>query len=399
MARFSLQDVILPKFEISLERKKTFIAEVEAVLENTLALRAAFAARGRELDTSAWKLVRTKDDVRAYRSRRVLHAVEPRIDASSSSSSTVSTGSYLSENIHAKKTVRPPAVVLSGTVDGTAEDAVLGMFADSEQHCLLRQSYMGTDLEDSRLLFRVVAPTSQNPFTFIGVKWGRQTYGRFSQPRDFVFLEATGIIQDASGDSVSYGIRQSTDLSEVLTLPRSHHVRRGHLSVCQTFANQNPLMAGSTRHSVEMFSRAFLQMDGDVLVNVAASAFAEKLMAFASTMECATAYKLTWRMRQCFHPARSEANMDLVNGFCTNCMRSLGTFKNLLLPRGGTCQVCRHFYCGKCSVFKKIAIGTGGNDVMQKSMLFCLECLLKAKHTSAREVAIDLQKWHLLAQN
>jgi hypothetical protein len=30
---------------------------------------------------------------------------------------------------------------------------------------------------------------------------------------------------------------------------------------------------------------------------------------------------------------------------------------------------------------------------MQTSMLFCLECLLEAKHVSAREVAVDQQKW------
>ncbi|KAG3102198.1 hypothetical protein PI124_g13958 [Phytophthora idaei] len=409
MAKFNVHDVALPEIQLTPERRASLIAEVEAVVQNTLELRSAFAAGGRQLDTSAWKLVRTKDDVRAYRSRRALHGVDPSetrtetSDALSSSSSNSSrttmnkltastTSSSDSDRLRAKKTARPPAVVLSGTVDGTAEDAVLGMLADSEQHCMMRQSYLGTELEDSRLLLVLARPTPQNPFTFIGIKWGRQTYGRFSQPRDFVFLESTGITKDSRGEMVSYGIRQSTDLSDVLTLPRSQDVLRGHLSVCQTFANSGVPVAGSRHHSVEMFSRAFLQLDGDVPVNVAASAFAEKLMALVNTMECATAYKLTWMMRQSSRQARPGTSVHGTSSHCSNCTRSLNKLTNLLLSRGGTCQVCRRSYCGKCSVYKKISIGIG-NEVMQKSMLFCLECLLEAKHFSAREVAVDQQKW------
>uniref|UniRef100_H3GDQ6 FYVE-type domain-containing protein n=1 Tax=Phytophthora ramorum TaxID=164328 RepID=H3GDQ6_PHYRM len=368
MAKFNVHDAALPEVKLSPEREASLIAEVEAVVQNTLELRSAFAAGGRQLDTSAWKLVRTKDDVRAYRSRRALHGVDPTesradtsdvLSSSSSSSSRTTlnklttastTSSNDSEHFRAKKTARPPAVVLSGTVDGTAEDAVLGMLADSEQHCMMRQSYLGTELEDSR------------------------------------------ITKDARGESVSYGLRQSTDLSDVLTLPRSHDVLRGHLSVCQTFANSGLPVAGTRHHSVEMFSRAFLQLDGDVPVNVASSAFAEKLMALVNTMECATAYKLTWMMKQSSRQARPGTSVHGTSSHCANCTRSLNKLSNLLFQRGGTCQVCRRGFCGKCSVNKKISIGIG-SEVMQKSMLFCLECLLEAKHISAREVAVDQQKW------
>lgn len=411
MAKFNVHDVALPEIKLTPEREASLLAEVEAVVQNTLELRGAFAAGGRQLDTSAWKLVKTKDDVRAYRSRRALHGVDPsevRTDASdvlsssssSSSRSTMnkitsiasSTSSSSSDRLRSKKTARPPAVVLSGTVDGTAEDAVLGMLADTEQHSMMRQSYLGTELEDARLLFVLVRPTPENPYTFTGVKWGRQTYGRFSQARDFLFLEATGITKDARGEAVAYGLRQSVDLSDVLTLPRSHDVLRGNLSVCQTFANSGVPVAGSRHHSVEMFSRAFLQLDGDVPVNVAAGAFAEKLMALVGVMDCATAYKLTWLMKQSSRGARPGTSVHGSSSHCANCTRSLNKLSNLLLQRGGSCQVCRRGFCGKCSVSKKISVGIG-SDVIQKSMLFCLECLLEAKQLPARGVAVDLQKW------
>ncbi|CAH0488985.1 unnamed protein product [Peronospora farinosa] len=411
MAKFNVHDVALPDIKLTPERQASLIAEVDAVVQNTLELRSAFAAGGHQLDTSAWKLVHTKDDVRAYRSRRVLHgsdSSDARIetsDALSSSSSssskstmnkppvvTSSSSSQECERLRTKKTLRPPAVVLSGTIDGTPEDAALGILADSEQHCMMRQSYLGTDLEDSRLLFVLVRPTPDRPLAFVGVKWGRQTYGRFSQPRDFVFLESIGITKNSRGETVSYGVRQSIDLSDVLTLPRSPEVLRGHMSACQTFTNNSVPVAGSRHRTVEMFTRAFLQLDGDVPVNVAASAFAEKLMTLVNTMECATSYKLTWMMRQSSRQARSGTGVHGSSSHCSNCTRSLNKLTNLLLQRGGSCQICRRSYCGKCSVYKKISIGIG-NEVMQKSMLFCLECLLEAKQVSAHEVAVEQLKW------
>ncbi|KAF4318901.1 hypothetical protein BBO99_00006091 [Phytophthora kernoviae] len=389
MGKFNVHEVALPDIKLSPEREAALFTEVEALVQSTLELRSAFAAGGRQLDTASWKLVKTKDDVRAYRSRRALHGVDP-TDSRAGTSDVLSSSSSSSSRV--KKTARPPAVVLSGTVDGTAEDAVLGMLADTEQHSMMRQSYLGTELEDARLLFVLVRPTPENPYTFTGVKWGRQTYGRFSQARDFLFLEATGITKDSRGEMVSYGLRQSVDLSDILTLPRSQDVLRGQLSVCQTFANSGIPVAGTRHHSVEMFSRAFLQLDGDVPVNVAAAAFADKIMALVNVMDCATAYKLTWLMKQASRQARPGTSVHGSNSHCANCTRSMNKLSNLLLQRGGACQICRRSFCGKCSVNKRISISIG-TEVIQKNMLFCLECLLEAKQLPARDVAVDLQKW------
>ncbi|KAE9307541.1 hypothetical protein PF008_g21206 [Phytophthora fragariae] len=407
MGRFRLPET-LPEIQLSPERQAALIAEVDAVVQHTLELRGAFAAGGRQLDKEAWKLVKTKDDVRAYRSRRALHGVASHhersdmLSSSSSSDSTShrstmdkitsiasSTSSGDSDHYKLKKTTRPPAVVLSGVIDGTAEDAALGMLADTEAHALMRNSYLGTELEDSRLLAVLVRPTAENPLNFIGLKWGLQSYGRFSHARDFLFLEASGLMKDAKGKLVAYGVRQSVDLSDVLKLPRSRDVIRGHMSGCQTFASTGLPPSDARHRSVEMFSRAFLELDGDVPVNVAAAAYAENLMALVNSIECANSYKLTWLMKK---SARATHGRLGSATHCANCTRSLNKLGNLLLQRGGTCQVCRRVLCGKCSVSKKISVGIGA-EVMQKSMLFCLECLLEAKQVPARNVAVDILNW------
>ncbi|GMG17251.1 unnamed protein product [Phytophthora fragariaefolia] len=408
MGKFRLPET-MPDVQLSPERQNALIAEVHAVVQHTLELRGAFAAGGRQLDNKSWKLVKTKDDVRAYRSRRALHGAALQhersdvLSSSSSSDSTSHTRSTLdkitsiasstssgdSDHHRLKKTTRPPAVVLSGVIDGTAEDAALGMLADTEAHALMRNSYLGTELEDSRLLAVLVSPTPENPLNFIGLKWGLQSYGRFSQARDFLFLEASGLMKDSKVKLVAYGVRQSVDLSDVVKLPRPGDAIRGHMSGCQTFTNTGLPPTDARHRSVELFSRAFLELDGDVPVNVAATAYAENLMALVNSIECANSYKLTWLMKKSARAAHSRLGSPT---HCANCTRSLNKLGNLLLQRGGTCQVCRRVLCGKCCVSRKISLGIGA-EVMQKSMLFCLECLLEAKQLPAHNVAVDMLNW------
>ncbi|KUF93172.1 hypothetical protein AM588_10005642 [Phytophthora nicotianae] len=347
MGKFRLPEAGIPDVQLSPERQAALIAEVDAVIQHTLELRGAFAAGGRQLDKEAWKLVKTKDDVRAYRSRRALHGGVTHHDrsdvlASSSSSDSATHRSTMdkltgiassassgdSDHLRLKKTSRPPAVVLSGVITGTAEDAALGMLADTEAHAMMRNSYLGTELEDSRLLAVLVHPNAEHPLNFIGLKWGLQSYGRFSQARDFLFLEASGLMKDAKGKLVAY-------------------------------------------------------------VNVAATAYAENLMALVNSIECANAYKLTWLMKKSARTAHGRVGST---SHCANCTRSLNKLGNMLFQRGGTCQVCRRVLCGKCSVNKKISVGIGA-EVMQKSMLFCLECLLEAKQIPANQVAVDMLNW------
>ncbi|CEG44110.1 FYVE-FINGER-CONTAINING RAB5 EFFECTOR PROTEIN RABENOSYN-5-RELATED [Plasmopara halstedii] len=411
MGRFNVKEVELPRFEITPERREILLAEFHAVVQNTLELRSAFAAGGRQLDTSAWKLVKTVDDVRAYRSRRALHgAPEPtdsRADTSRSSSSNSSShrsaadkmtgimSSTVSGSEHQyrkqKKMTRPPAVVISGIIDGTAEDAALGFLADTEINAKMRESYLGTELEDARLLTVLVRPTIEHPFSFIGLKWGLQSYGRFSQARDFVYLEGTGLTTDSKGLIVAYAVRQSVDVSDILTLPRPQNTIRGHMSGCQTFGNT--ISTGTTRHRVaEMFSRAFIEIDGDLSVNVAAAAYAEKLMALAITMECANGHKLAYLMKQSNRQVRPGTGSIIgritTSNHCSNCARNLRKFSTYVLQRGGTCQVCRRTFCNKCSLHKKICVSLG-SEILKKSMLFCLSCLLDAKAIPARDVAAD----------
>uniref|UniRef100_A0AAV1U3N9 FYVE-type domain-containing protein n=1 Tax=Peronospora matthiolae TaxID=2874970 RepID=A0AAV1U3N9_9STRA len=418
MPKIDLNEVELPALTLTLERKLVLLAELDALVESTLELRSAFAAGGHQLDTSAWKLVKTVDDVRAYRSRRALHGVSDqtgdtcemdsyasssrsssqgsmrtRDKTSSLGSSTSSSGEGRGHQKVPKKTARPPAVVISGIIDGTAEDAMLGIISDTEVKFKIRQAYLKTELDDARTLAALVLPTRENPFAYAAVKWGLEPYSHFSQARDFVFLEAAGLTTDSKGEVVAYAVRQSVDLSDILDLVRLPNVIRGYMSGCQTFGNMTPL--GDTGHpTVEVFSRAFIEMDGSVPVNMAAAAYAEKLMALALCMECAYTHKLAYLMRQGTERGRQGSSRQITSSSnCTNCTRVVcRDFFFLQLQRGGCCRICQRTFCGRCSVTRKMYVSLG-NEVLQKSMLFCLECLLEAKSIDARIVASDKIHW------
>ncbi|CAI5732995.1 unnamed protein product [Hyaloperonospora brassicae] len=431
MAPVDLHHVALPAFTLSPERQRTLLAERDALIETTLELRSAFAAGGHQLDTSAWKLVKTVDDVRAYRSRRALHGAPDQtlddtcdMDSSSSRSSSPSSsvdrnqlpslGSSSSSGCggsgsgsgrssrpgrrprrfcpSVKPAARPPAVVISGVIDGTAEDAVLGLIAHTDVQFKTRAAHLKTELDNARPLAELVLPTQEDPLVYAAVKWGLEPYGRFSQARDFVFLEAGGLTTDAEGHVVAYAIRQSVDLSDVIDLPRLPHTIRGYMSGCQTFGNMTP--RGDTAHrTVEVFSRAFIEMDGSVPANMAAAAYAEKLMALALIIECAYTHKLAYLMRR--STTRSQCGAQWYrhsSNTCTNCTRAVCRVLFRPLQSGGSCRICQRTFCGKCSITRKMYV-TLGNEVLQKEMLFCLECLLEAKSLDAHVVASDKINW------
>ncbi|KAJ8561496.1 hypothetical protein ON010_g8185 [Phytophthora cinnamomi] len=129
MGKFRLPEA-LPDIQLSPERQAALIAEVDAVVQHTLELRGAFAAGGRQLDKEAWKHVKTKDDVRAYRSRRALHggaSHHERSDVLSSSSSSDSTS-------HNRSTIDKITSIASSTSSGDSDHHKL---TTSEQSQLL----------------------------------------------------------------------------------------------------------------------------------------------------------------------------------------------------------------------------------------------------------------------
>ncbi|GAB9468154.1 hypothetical protein Gpo141_00005478, partial [Globisporangium polare] len=49
---------------------------------------------------------------------------------------------------------------------------------------------------------------------------------------------------------------------------------------------------------------------------------------------------------------------------------------------------CQQEICSKCSVEKKLALEVSSSEMKSRTVTFCLQCVIEAKQTPTRQVAI-----------
>lgn len=111
------------------------------------------------------------------------------------------------------------------------EDAAFGALADNEARWRLRDTYIGDGYDDVKLLATVQAPTREDPFRFLGVKWATKTMGTFMTQRDMVYVESTGVTRDSNGEKAAYLLMHSYALDRVPELSE-FGVIRARISSC-----------------------------------------------------------------------------------------------------------------------------------------------------------------------
>lgn len=436
--KFQLAEDTFPKLALPRERAEAIVHEVEQLVARTLELSDSFSDAGQQLDSHAWKLLKSKEKVRIFRSRRpprshrvdkaaaaafaghdtssairahvhndagalnrvwaewsptsssssessyssgpsfqrsegtaatpssastpprsARHFMRRRMQkllssgSSSSSTSTLSSQSsaqHLTASSshgsagHEQSSVedprapgeRVPMLVVTGQISGTVEDVALGWQADTLPRWLQRDAFLNDELDNCQLLGTLQEPTAQEPFRFVGIKWGVQSFGKFASPRDFIFVEATGVTSNAHGQSVCYHVRQSVELPGFRELLDCSLIR-GYLSTCITFR-------ASDFDAVEFFGRGLLDARGDMRRSVSYSLYAERLLVVTDIVECALAQKLMWYAKQQQQQSQQRRQRAgdrwTTSPKCENCHKSLNKF-GTLVQSGGACHCCR----------------------------------------------------------
>lgn len=379
---FQLPDSAFPPIEFSPEEEQALVDLADHVVAETLQLHDDFIADNRQLAKQEWKLIKTRDNVHVFKKRRVKEGTvqRPRLlsgtlaeshvhqtnysqshssgssseqaDSSSSrqqpltssgrsqqSHSTSSSVERVSESefgdsvVEKSKPVRAVTLVAHGVVPGTVEDVAFGTLAHNRYTWRLRNSYVKTvDFEDHKILAPIHLPTADDPFRYLGIKWGILKLNSFVARRDFVFIEATGIALDSNGDRVAYELLHPVELRQVPELQHAD-VIRAKFSKCVITRQYDA-------SSVEMFCRSYLDLGGEILDTVANAQHAENLVTIPNTVECSYLKKLAWQMQ---HHRRANSQADThaaPSKQCELCDRSL---RNLvtLFQSGLSCQICR----------------------------------------------------------
>ncbi|EGZ04561.1 hypothetical protein PHYSODRAFT_248070, partial [Phytophthora sojae] len=141
---------------------------------------------------------------------------------------------------------------------------------------------------ESKVVQSVVAPSEEQPFRHVGVKWRLH-----NNARDFVCVEATGFATSSKGEQVGFSISHSVAFSQIPSFDK-FGVERANMSLCCLFHQKTPEL-------VECYARGFydFRSDSNELMNsLSVNAVATQWLSVSRIIECAEMKKLVWRLRK-----------------------------------------------------------------------------------------------------
>ncbi|RLN53791.1 hypothetical protein BBJ29_004504 [Phytophthora kernoviae] len=284
----------------------------------------------------------------------------------------------------------------------------------------IESAHAQCDLLDSRVLSALVAPSTSAPFHSLTLKWVLRHHEVLSRHRDYVYLEATGVLRDPQdhGARVGYHLVHSVTLPSTPELAPEMQIVRGHLSYCYLFRQYS-------EQEVEIFFHGYMLPRGGVRDRLAFSLAAEAVLASPSTIECAMMKKLAFSLRTkqpsalrppspplhqsmdmresmsgrkstfsvfrasgiTFDSSRNSISFGGNAGFngsaCRVCHRPV---RAILVSKVAHCELCEGPVCNRCRVSKKVFVFEDGVFHPQK-MDFCSDCMISTNRMNAAWVA------------
>lgn len=304
-----------------------------------------------------------------------------------------------------------PELVVSGVVSGTLEDVLFGMTAHDSAAMLLRTAYVDESWLDAAVLFPIALPTVADPFRFLGVKWCvKRMPKKFSgvvQPRDFLFLEASGLLTRSDGRQVGYFLRHPVDIAGCPELT-AHGVVRGRFTSAAIFT---PLPETG---AVDVFVRGRASPSGKLPLSIAVALTANALLSAANAVGIAHSKKLAWLFRRARATAAATATVSgpallaETSRRCVVCIRRFSKLSSVV-----TCSVCGERICSRCRLWRSLSFvdphqrrqrqrqptnptnnhnhkpkqRTGGHQLKEMTGTFCKNCVSTANNASALEIA------------
>ncbi|KAL4140761.1 hypothetical protein PRNP1_015041 [Phytophthora ramorum] len=283
-----------------------------------------------------------------------------------------------------------PSLMLLGTVVGKLEDFMYAVVAPSTEAMRVKSALIQDGIVDCKVLREVVAPSMDDPFHHVGVKWRL-----FDKPdlRDHVCLDSTGIATSASGERIGYHLTHSVGFEQVPSFA-SYDVARGNMSVCSLYVQTSP-------SAVRVYARGFFDFKrgrrgkNELINNAALTATAVQWLSFPRKVECAQLKKLLWTMhknnnRESILSLTSEEGkskppkMAPTPGLCKVCSKSFG----FLGTSRKSCKACNYQICARCSVIKTVVmLAPNKVSMIEKKRAFCVQCINDVVRTDASRIA------------
>ncbi|ETI45369.1 hypothetical protein F442_09931 [Phytophthora nicotianae P10297] len=282
-----------------------------------------------------------------------------------------------------------------GTTRGELNELMFGLLNPTREEMLAKSACTGDYLTDCAELASIISPTPSNPLRSLQVKWsligrGPMFVSVVIRPRDFVYLESTGIALDSHGQHVGYNLRHSVEVPGVREL-HEHQIVRANISFCRLFRQKR-------EGFIEVFMTGCVDAMGyryPIYTSIIMTQITDALLSFQRLLLNARMKKLAWMLnnkRQTRDPIKKPTNE------CSSCGGNLGS---VILYGRRECKICSNVVCPHCRVPLKVAWKprddpnmftierkTAAKTRFEKALV-CRPCLRKAERTDALDVAID----------
>ncbi|POM73024.1 Hypothetical protein PHPALM_10172 [Phytophthora palmivora] len=213
------------------------------------------------------------------------------------------------------------------------------------------------DVVDCALLETIEAPTENDPFHFLGIKYfARKTGMKY---RDSVYVEFTGYTETTRGERLGFHVIHSVELSEFPFLTARNSVR--------TLQSVRYLYRQQSEDVVEVFMQGNLD---------------DAQFSLSTLMACAEAKRLTqmWRVQQARNRRQDHRKQQARRAStaleCTMCRQKKKRFGGASLA---ACELCANVICTRCRSDKKV-FEMNANQILGKfrRLAACKSCILEA---------------------
>lgn len=370
--KFPLPRETFPVMKFPADQVESFVATRTRLLEAALDTRQEFYDRYKQkFDPRVWKCIKrhrgppaSGTSMSVYQARR-LRAIPMPI-----SSKTCS-----------------PLMVGVGSIEGHLDEVMLGLTSSNTRTMRFVSSYLYKDMLDMHVLSTLVTPTEQDPFDYLGLKWmvkgASASIKSMVRPRDFVFLESTGVTVDSNGQRVGHLQMHSVDFAGLSPLSAQFGVVRGAMSFCFLFSDNR------STGNVDVFVKGFIDPRGGISSHIATTATADAIIGCRKAAHCANKKKIAWTLRHINssgqHQRRRHSSPE--DARCAEC---LALVDNSSASSANSCAICTSYICGRCQRSTTTTCVASTNlDASEAKLSVCQRCTHGVNHLDPFHVAAD----------
>ncbi|KAJ8571835.1 hypothetical protein ON010_g4997 [Phytophthora cinnamomi] len=323
----------------------------------------------RNVDEHRWEHVKSKDKLHVYSERTRKELSRRGMQPETSLSAT--------QRVQAKAVTKELPVVMSvGTFVGELDDLMFGVVNPTLDDMRIKASYVH-DLESAAVVCSVQEPSKDDPFRSLVIKWMTIDVplpSSLIKSRDFVYVEATGVLHFANGEQVGYHLKHSIEFPE--TKPRPN-VIRAKMSYCGFYRQVNS-------NVIDVFGTSTTVPGGDIRRFIANRVATDSLLSTNNLVFCGQMKKMSWMLQQ-------QRSVGLQRERSKNCVVCNKNTSSGIRGRFGksTCKLCYGSVCFSCKIHWRISFIAPGEKLIQRKIAFCATCITRASFCSAKKAARD----------